>query len=107
VYLVGYTDFVYSVLRTDEFDRWLSKLRDAKAKARIALRIRSAELGNLGDMRSVGDGISEMRVHYGPGYRVYFKLRGKQLILLLIGGDKSTQTRDIKKAKAIAAALDE
>ncbi len=97
---------MYSVLRTDEFDKWLSRLRDERAKARIAARIRSAELGNLGDARPVGGGISEMRIDYGPGYRVYFKLRGKQLIILLIGGDKSTQARDIKKAKAIVASLD-
>lgn len=71
----------------------------------IVARIRSA--GSLGDVKPVGEGVSEMRVHYGPGYRIYFKLRGKQLIILLIGGDKSTQKSDITKAKALAAALEE
>lgn len=98
---------MFTLLRTDEFDEWLSKLRDTKGKARIIARIRSAELGNLGDMEPVGEGISEMRVHYGSGYRVYLKKKGKALIILLSGGDKSSQTRDIKKAKALAAALRE
>lgn len=96
---------MYTILRTTEFDKWLMALRDEKAKARIAARIRSAELGNLGDARPVGEGVSEMRIHYGPGYRVYFRKRGKVLIVLLVGGNKSTQSRDIKKAKAIAATL--
>lgn len=98
---------MYTVLRSDAFDKWLSKLKDAKGKARIVARIRSAELGNLGDIKSVGDGISEMRIHYGPGYRVYFTRRGRLLILLLIGGDKSSQKRDIKKAKALLDTLEE
>ena len=82
-------------------------MRDARGKARIAARIRSAELGNLGDTAAVGSGISEMRVHFGPGYRVYFKVRGKTLILLLLGGSKATQDRDIRKAKEIAISLEE
>lgn len=98
---------MYSVLKTEEFDRWLSRLRDAKAKARIAARIRSAELGNLGDVASIGDGVSEMRVHFGPGYRIYFTVRGRQLVILLIGGDKSSQRRDITRAKLLAASLKE
>jgi len=98
---------MYTVLRSDAFHKWLSKLKDAKGKARIVARIRSAELGNLGDIKSVGDGISEMRIHYGPGYRVYFTRRGRLLILLLIGGDKSSQKRDIKKAKALLDTLEE
>ncbi|MBP9663261.1 MAG: type II toxin-antitoxin system RelE/ParE family toxin [Pyrinomonadaceae bacterium] len=96
---------MYSVLKTDEFDSWLSRLRDAKAKARIAARIRSAELGNLGDVASVGEGVSEMRVHFGPGYRIYFTVRGRQLVILLTGGDKSSQKRDIKKAILLAASM--
>lgn len=98
---------MYTAIRTNEFDKWLSKLRDAKGKARIVARIRSAELGNLGDSEPVGEGVSEMRIHYGPGYRVYFKKRGSILIILLLGGDKSSQNRDIKKAKAMAAMLKE
>lgn len=93
---------MYTVLRSKEFDKWLSELKDPKGKARIAARIRSAELGNLGDVRPIGEGISEMRIHFGPGYRVYFTQRGRLLILLLIGGDKSSQKRDIKKAQELA-----
>ena len=93
---------MYSVYRTDEFDRWLSRLRDAKAKARIIARIRSAELGNLGDCKSVGGSISEMRVDTGPGYRIYFTKRGRYLILLLNGGDKSSQARNIVRASELA-----
>ncbi len=98
---------MYTVLRSDEFDKWLTKLKDAKGKARIVARIRSAELGNLGDVKSVGEGISEMRIHYGPGYRIYFTQRGRLLILLLVGGDKSSQSRDIKRAKALAETMEE
>jgi putative addiction module killer protein len=98
---------MFTVFRTDEFDEWLSKLRDAKGKARIIARIRSAELGNLGDVAPIGEGVREMRVHHGPGYRVYFTKKGKALVILLAGGDKSSQVRDIKRAKALAAAFKE
>lgn len=96
---------MYSLLKTVEFDRWLAKLRDQRAKARIVARMISAEHGNLGDISPVGSGVSEMRIHYGPGYRVYFTLRGKEMIILLIGGDKSSQQKDIVHAKRIAAEL--
>ena len=95
------------MLISDQFDKWLTKLKDVRGKARILARIRSAELGNLGDVKSVGKGISEMRIHYGPGYRVYFTRRGKLVILLLVGGDKSSQKRDIKRAMALADSLKE
>lgn len=98
---------MHTILRTGEFDAWLDGLADERAKARIAVRILSAEKGNFGDCAPVGNGISEMRVHYGPGYRVYFARRGTVIYLLLCGGDKSTQARDIKRAKAILAALKE
>ncbi|MCA9899398.1 MAG: type II toxin-antitoxin system RelE/ParE family toxin [Anaerolineales bacterium] len=98
---------MYTVLRSDKFDKWLTKLKDVKGKARIIARIRSAELGNLGDVRSVGEGISEMRIHYGPGYRVYFTQKGRLVILLLVGGDKSSQQRDIQRAKTLAKQLEE
>ena len=98
---------MYTVLRSKEFDKWLQKLRDSKGKARILARIKSAELGNLGDVKPVGGGVSEMRIHFGPGYRVYFTRRGKLLILLLMGGDKSSQKRDIQKAQALAKSLEE
>ena len=93
-------------LRTDEFDAWLSALKDKLGRARIVHRIRAAEYGNFGDWAPVGDGISEMRVHTGPGYRVYFTRRGEVLYLLLVGGDKASQKRDIQRAKTLARALD-
>lgn len=98
---------MYTVLRSDIFDKWLTELKDAKGKARIIARIRSAELGNLGDVKSVGEGISEMRIHYGPGYRVYFTQKGRLVIFLLVGGEKSSQKRDIKRAKTLAKELEE
>ena len=98
---------MYIVLRSDEFDKWLVKLKDAKGKARIVTRIKSAELGNLGDVKPIGEGVSEMRVHFGPGYRLYFTRRGQALIFLLVGGDKSSQSRDIQKAKALAKTIEE
>ncbi|MEO6264767.1 MAG: type II toxin-antitoxin system RelE/ParE family toxin [Luteimonas sp.] len=94
-----------SFLRTDEFDAWLKTLRDPIGKARIISRIRSAEAGNLGDCEAVGDGISEMRVHFGPGYRVYFYRKDSFVFLLLCGGSKSSQSQDIKLAKKIAKDL--
>ena len=94
-----------SFLRTDDFDKWLKDLRDPVGKARILHRIRSAEAGNFGDCESVGDGVSEMRIHYGPGYRVYFTRVGRVVYLLLCGGDKSSQKRDIKHAKALSKNL--
>ncbi len=93
---------MYTILRTRVFDEWLDGLADERAKARISVRILSAEKGNLGDCEPVGDGISEMRVHYGPGYRIYFTRRGRTIYLLLCGGDKSTQKRDVKRAKMLA-----
>ena len=93
------------VQKTDEFDEWLSSLADPRAQAKIASRIERLGLGNPGDVKPVGEGISEMRVPRGPGYRVYFKQTGKTVILLLCGGDKSTQEKDIKRAKDMAAEL--
>ncbi len=91
--------------RTDEFDAWLAGLKDKTGRARIIHRIRSAEHGNFGDCETVGEGVSEMRVHVGPGYRVYFTRRAKVVYLLLVGGDKSLQKRDIKRAIEMARAL--
>ncbi len=98
---------MYTVIRSETFDKWLAQLQDVKGKARIVAHIRSAEQGNLGDVKPVGEGISEMRIHFGPGYRVYFMQKERQLILLLVGGDKSSQSRDIKKAKALAEMFEE
>jgi len=81
--------------------KWLTELRDQKAIARIQIRIDRLALGNPGDVRPVGSGISEMRIDYGPGYRVYFSQRGSEIVILLCGGDKTTQTSDIEKAKRV------
>lgn len=93
---------MYIIRQTAVFRAWLEAIRDAKGKARILARIRSAEHGNLGDVEAVGAGISEMRVHIGPGYRVYFTRIGGQIILLLCAGDKGSQRRDIEKARILA-----
>jgi len=93
-------------LRTDDFDAWLAGLKDNVARARIVHRIRSAEHGNLGDCEPVGEGVSEMRIHVGPGYRAYYTRRGAVIYLLLPGGEKSSQKRDIKRAIEMARALD-
>lgn len=91
--------------RTARFDAWLRRLADQKAKARIAARLVSAEQGNFGDTKPVGEGVSEMRIHVGPGYRVYFVREGAAVYLLLLGGDKSSQKRDIEQALAMAREL--
>ncbi|MGY6258828.1 type II toxin-antitoxin system RelE/ParE family toxin [Paraburkholderia caledonica] len=91
------------LIKTDVFDRWLTELRDIRARARIEARIRRLGLGNPGDVKPVGEGISEMRIDYGPGYRVYYLKRGPIVVVLLCGGNKSSQDRDIVMAKAIAA----
>ena len=96
---------MFEVQKTDEFDTWLSGLADQKAKAKIISRIDRLGFGNPGDVKSVGDGLSEMRVPHGPGYRIYYKQTDKTVVLLLCGGDKSTQAKDIKRAKEIAAEL--
>jgi putative addiction module killer protein len=96
---------MFEIQKTDEFDKWLSGLADQSAQARIASRIERLGFGNPGDVKPVGAGISEMRIPYGPGYRVYLKQTGKIILLLLCGGDKSTQEKDIKRAKQIAAEL--
>lgn len=90
------------VRQTPTFGRWLNSLRDRTAVARINIRIRRLSLGNLGDARPVGAGISELRIDYGPGYRVYFIRGGPEAVVLLCGGDKGTQDRDIARAKALA-----
>ena len=91
------------LVKSTTFDRWLTDLKDLRAKARIEVRIRRMGLGNPGDVKPVGEGVSEMRIDYGPGYRVYFMQRGVVVIVLLCGGDKSSQARDIAKARTIAA----
>ena len=97
---------MFTVLQTQEFQRWLDAVRDRRAQVRIAARLRLAEAGNLGDWKSVGGEVSEMRVNFGPGYRLYFARRGSILIVMLAGGDKSTQTKDIKRAQKILKELE-
>jgi putative addiction module killer protein len=94
------------VRKTAAFSDWMAGLRDRRARARIASRIDRLAFGNPGDVESVGEGVSELRIHTGPGYRVYFVRRGETVIVLLCGGDKSTQTQDIKTAKRLAANLE-
>jgi putative addiction module killer protein len=93
---------VIEIRQTETYADWFDSLRDRKARARIDVRIRRLSLGNPGDVRPIGSGVSELRIDYGPGYRVYFVQRGPMLIILLAGGDKRTQDRDIKKALELA-----
>ncbi|MBL8125747.1 MAG: type II toxin-antitoxin system RelE/ParE family toxin [Pyrinomonadaceae bacterium] len=93
------------VRQTEVFSKWLTKLRDLRARARIQARIDRLELGSPGDVKSVGQGVSEMKIDYGPGYRVYFIRKGSELIVLLAGGDKGSQSSDIQKALRLAKEL--
>ena len=93
---------MFTFVRTSIFDEWLAKLADHRGKARILARLNSAAHGNFGDCDAVGEGVSEMRIHSGPGYRVYFRRDGTAIYLILLGGDKSTQGRDIDRAKELA-----
>ncbi|MDD5232513.1 MAG: type II toxin-antitoxin system RelE/ParE family toxin [Syntrophales bacterium] len=93
------------VRQTETFSRWFDSLRDRQARARINVRIRRLSLGNFGDAKPVGEGVSELRIDFGPGYRVYFVQRGLTLVILLAGGDKRSQDRDIRKAQKLAQEL--
>jgi len=95
-----------SIHRTDEFDRWLRRLADTRARAKVLVRVQRLAAGNPGDVAPIGDGLSELRIDYGPGYRVYFRSRGGAVVLLW-GGDKSTQDADIRRAKGLAADLED
>lgn len=99
---MGYNVLVIEIRETETFSSWLRGLRDAQARARIAVRVRRLAFGNPGDVKPVGEGISELRIPYGPGYRVYYIQRAAVLIVLLCGGDKSTQDKDIETAKRLA-----
>lgn len=96
---------MYQVRQTSIFAKWLAGLRDAKAKARILARLEACRLGHLGDAKALGGGIHELRVHVGAGYRVYFVRRRNLVLVLLCGGSKSSQSRDIKRAKSLLAEL--
>ena len=91
------------IIKTNLIDRWLLDLRDRRARAKIETRVRRLSLGNPGDVKPVGEGISEIRIDYGPGYRVYYMQRGPAVVVLLCGGDKGSQSKDIALAKTIAA----
>jgi putative addiction module killer protein len=93
---------MFELKQTETFRKWRTKLKDERARALIASRLDRLAYGHAGDAEPVGDGVSELRIHYGPGYRVYFQKRGTTLIVLLCGGDKNTQTKDIKTAKRLA-----
>lgn len=93
------------IRKTDTYAQWIDGLRDLQARARIQVRIERLAAGNAGDVKAVGDGVSELRINYGPGYRVYFTKRGREVVILLAGGDKSTQSADIKIALRLARNL--
>jgi putative addiction module killer protein len=102
---VGYNHPMIEIRKTEAYARWIDGLRDIRARARILARVERLAMGNPGDVRPVGEGVSELRINYGPGYRVYFSQRGRELFILLGGGDKSTQARDIKTALRLARNL--
>jgi putative addiction module killer protein len=104
---IGYTAAMIEVRQTLEFSSWLLRLKDDNAVARIVGRIRRMEQGNRGDVRSVGAGVMEMRIDYGPGYRVYFVQHGSSVVILLCAGDKRTQATDIRRARALAREIAE
>ena len=98
---------MFTIKRTPQFDRWFDSLRDRTTQRRLDMRLRKATLGNFGDIKPVGDGVVEMREHFGPGWRMYYVQRGEVLIVMLGGGDKSTQAADIAKAQELAVSLEE
>ena len=91
----------YTLVRSSEFDGWLGRLRDARARQRIIDRLQRLRLGNFGDRKPIGGGVSELRLAFGPGYRIYYSVQGDRIVLLLAGGTKGTQTRDIERAKRL------
>jgi putative addiction module killer protein len=105
LYPIGYSNGVLTVLQSEAFVAWLDALKDKRAQIRITARLRQAQAGNLGDWQPLEGELSEMRVHYGPGYRLYFVRRGRVIVVLLNAGDKSTQKRDIRLALKLAAEL--
>jgi putative addiction module killer protein len=106
-FAVSYSRIMIEVRQTEIFAVWFEGLRDRRAKVRIQARIDRLELGNFGDVAPVGDGVSELRIHYGPGYRVYLVQAGEVLVVLLAGGDKRTQAADIQNAKKLAKQLED
>lgn len=94
-----------TIRETEMYSKWFARLRDTVAKARILVRLRRMSLGNFGEYRELGDGVCELKFHFGPGYRIYYTVRNGEIVILLAGGDKSTQPRDIEKAKELACNL--
>ena len=105
MYPYGYTMVVIEIRKTEIFVKWLDGLGDIRARARILARIERLSSGNPGDVKAVGEGVSELRIDYGPGYRVYYKKHGRKVVILLAGGDKGTQAKDIKTALRLAQNL--
>ena len=95
----------YEIHTTEVFDKWTAKLKDRQAAMAIALRLARVASGNFGDTKIIGDGVSELRIFVGPGYRIYYTIRNNEIVILLCGGDKSTQQNDIKQAKELAKIL--
>ena len=104
-YPISYNNTMIEIRQTEVYSRWFSRVRDRQARVRIDSRIRRLSLGNPGDVRPVGEGVSEIRIDYGPGYRVYFVRRGEDQVILLSGGDKDSQERDIRRALELARGL--
>lgn len=96
---------MFEIRKTDHFAKWIDSLHDIRARARILARVERLATGNPGNVKAVGEGVSEMRIDYGPGYRVYYKQHGRSMVILLAGGDKSTQDRDIKTALRLSRNL--
>jgi putative addiction module killer protein len=105
MYPMEYNQATIEIRQTEHYARWFASLRDRTARARIDIRIRRLSLGNFGDVKPVGAGLSELRIDHGPGYRIYFVQRGIQLVVLLAGGDKGSQSRDIATAHELAKML--
>ena len=107
MYPVGYILLIYSIYTTEVVDEWFSKLKDQQARRRIQVRIDRVEDGNFGDTEPVGEGVSKLHFFFGPGYRVYYCKQGQRIVILLAGGEKSTQSNDIKLALKLAQDLEE
>jgi len=105
MYPDSYTPVMIEIRKTETYVKWFDSLRDIHARARILVRIERLAAGNSGDVKPVGEGVSELRINYGPGYRVYFTKRGQEIVILLAGGDKRTQSKDIKAALRLAQNL--